>query len=70
MGDYDSSPMLHCSGVFSHKNSICFRGAGQQSHVLLMTVQQLFYRFIKKKKQHQKKDWGMTAVLYCYSLVV
>ena len=28
MGDYDSSPMLYCSGVFSHKNSICFEFRG------------------------------------------
>ena len=31
MGDYDSSPMLYCSGLFSHKNSVCFRGLGNST---------------------------------------
>ena len=56
-GDYDNSPMLYCSGVFSHKNSICFRGGWATVAHLLMTVQQLFYRFIKKAKKNNKK-WG------------
>ena len=31
MGDYDSSPMLYCSGVFSHKIPFASKGLGYQS---------------------------------------
>ena len=43
MGDYDSSPMLYRSGVFSHKIPFASKGMGYQS-------QQHFYRFLKRNK--------------------
>ena len=53
MGNYDSSPML-CSGVFSHKNSICFRGLGN-SHMFAHDSAAAFLSIYKKDKQQQKK---------------
>ena len=67
MGDYDSSPMLYCSRVFSHKKFHLLQGGWATVACLLMAGKQLFYRFIKK--QHQQQNGRMTAVLYCYSLV-
>ena len=66
MGDYDSSPMLYCSGVFSHKNSICLGGGGggwATVACLLMTVQQLFYRFIKTTTTTKKRGYDSSPLL-------
>ena len=54
MGDYDSSPMLYCSEVFSHKNSICFRGAGN-SRMFAHDSAAAFLSIYKKQQQQQQK---------------
>ena len=46
MGDYESSPMLYCSGVFSHKIPFASKGLGYQS-------QQPFYQFIKRNNNEK-----------------
>ena len=66
MGDYDSSPMLHCSGVFSHKIPFASRGLGNSRLFAHDSAAAFLSTYIKKKQQ---KNRGMTAVLYCYSLV-
>ena len=67
MGDCDSCPMLYCSGVFSHKNSICFRGLGNSRMFAHDSAAAVL--LICKKQQQQQQNGGMTAVFYCYSLV-
>ena len=45
MGDYDSTPMLYCSRVLSHKIPFAM---GYQS-------QQPFYRFMQRNNNNNKK---------------
>ena len=66
MGDYDSSPMLYCSGVFSHKIPFASRELGNSRMFAHDSAAAFLSIYIKKK---QKKNGGMTAVLYCYSLM-
>ena len=65
MGDNDSSLVLHCSGVFSHK--IPFASCGLSNSRMIALDSAAAFLSIYKKKQ-QQKNWGMTAVPYCYSL--
>ena len=52
MGDYDSSPMLYCSGVFSHKIPFASRGLGNSR--MFAHDSAAAFLSIYKKKQQQK----------------
>ena len=60
MGDYDSSLVLYCSGVFSHKIPFASRGLSNSRMIAHDSAAAL--RSIYKKKQ-QQKNGVMTAVL-------
>ena len=66
MGDYNSSPMLYCSGVFSHKIPFASRELGN-SRMFAYDSAAAFLSIYKKTTT--TKNGGMTAVLYCYSLM-
>ena len=66
MGDYDSSPMLYCSGAFSHTIPFASRELGNSRMFAHDSAAALLSIYKKKQK---KNNGGMTAVLYCYSLV-
>ena len=57
MRDYDSSPMLHCSGVFSHKIRFASKGLGN-SRMFAHDSPAAFLSMYKEKQQQQKKKRG------------
>ena len=50
MGDYDSSSILYCSGVFSHNNSICL------PTVACLLISGAAFLSFYKQKQHQQQQ--------------
>ena len=56
MGDYDSSPMLYCSGVLSHKIPFASKGLDYHS-------QQIFYQFIKRNNKEKKRGYDSSPLL-------
>ena len=68
MGDYDSSPMQHCSGFSPIKIPFASKGLGN-SRMFAHYSPAAFLSIYKEKQQQQKKNGGVTAVLYFYSLM-
>ena len=55
MGDYDSSPVLYCSGVFSHKIPFASRGLGN-SRMFAHDSAAAFLSIYKKQQQKTGYD--------------
>ena len=62
MGNYDSSPMLYCSGVFSHTIPFASRGLGNSS-MFAHDSEAAFLSIYKKQQQQQKGGHDSSPLL-------
>ena len=62
MGDYDSSPMLYCSGVFSHKIPFASKGLGN-SRMVAHDSSAAFLLIYEKKQQQESQGYHSSPLL-------
>ena len=62
MGNYDSSPMLYCSGAFSHKIPFASRGLCN-SRMFDHDSAAAFLSIYKKQLQQQKRGYDSSPLL-------